>query len=112
MTPKKKEQAVKGVKSYQLEWMKEEINEFYEAIHLQDENEILDEAIGLIRTAQQFSESKRVMAWWEKVSPDVRKVLSNRRKYNKAFIEWKRKKTLKGQAKGVTAKSLIDFARL
>ena len=92
--------------------MKEEINEFYEAICLEDKNEILDEAIGLIRTAQQFSESKRVMAWWSKVSPDVKKTLSNKKEYNKAFKEWKKKKTLKGQAKGVTSKSLSDFAGL
>ena len=53
--------------------MKEEINEFYEAIFLQDKNEILDEAIGLIKTAQRFSDSKRVMAWWSKVKDDVKK---------------------------------------
>ena len=111
MTKKKKKLASMGVKKYQLEWMKEEINEFYEAVHLESEDDILDEAIGLIRTAQHFSESKRVMFWWEKVSEDVRKVLS-KRKFNKAFKKWKKKKTLKGQAKGVTAQSLIDFARL
>ena len=108
MTKEKKNLAVQGKKLIQLEWMKEEINEFYEAIYLEDKNEILDEAIGLIRTAQQFSESKRVMAWWNKVSPDVKKTLSNKKEYNKAFKEWKKKKTLKGQAKGVTSKSLSD----
>lgn len=112
MTKEKKNLAVQGRKLIQLEWMKEEINEFYEAIYLEDKNEILDEAIGLIRTAQQFSESKRVMAWWSKVSPDVKKTLSNKKEYNKAFKEWKKKKTLKGQAKGVTSKSLSDFAGL
>jgi len=112
MTKEKKNLAVQGKKLIQLEWMKEEINEFYEAIYLEDKNEILDEAIGLIRTAQQFSESKRVMAWWNKVSPDVKKTLSNKKEYNKAFKEWKKKKTLKGQAKGVTSKSLSDFAGL
>lgn len=112
MTKEKKNLAVQGRKLIQLEWMKEEINEFYEAIYLEDKNEILDEAIGLIRTAQQFSESKRVMAWWNKVSSDVKKTLSNKKEYNKAFKEWKKKKTLKGQAKGVTSKSLSDFAGL
>lgn len=112
MTKEKKNLAVQGRKLIQLEWMKEEINEFYEAIYLEDKNEILDEAIGLIRTAQQFSESKRVMAWWNKVSPDVKKTLSNKKEYNKAFKEWKKKKTLKGQAKGVTSRSLSDFAGL
>ena len=112
MTKKKKKMAVKGAKKYQLEWMKEEINEFYEAIYLENENEVLDEAIGLIRTAQQFSSSKRVINWWKKVSPDVLKVLSNKKKFNKAFIKWKYKKTLKGQAKDVIAHDLIDFANL
>lgn len=112
MTKEKKNFANEGKKMYQLEWMKEEINEFYEAIFLQNKKEILDEAIGLIRTAQQFSESKRVIAWWNKVYPDVKKVFSNKREYNKAFKQWKKKKTMKGQAKGVTAESLRDFAGL
>ena len=112
MTKKKKKMAVEGAKKYQLEWMKEEINEFYEAIYLENENEVLDEAIGLIRTAQQFSSSKRVIYWWNKVSSDVHKVFSNKKKFNKAFIKWKYKKTLKGQAKDVEAHDLIDFANL
>ena len=112
MTKKKKKMAVKGAKKYQLEWMKEEINEFYEAIYLENENEVLDEAIGLIRTAQQFSSSKRVIYWWNKVSSDVHKEFSNKKKFNKAFIKWKYKKTLKGQAKDVIAHDLIDFANL
>ena len=112
MTKEKKDLAVQGKKLIQLEWMKEEINEFYEAIFLQDKKEILDEATGLIRTAQQFSESKRVMAQWCKVKNDVKKALSNKKEFNKAFKNWKKKKTLKGQAKGVTAKSLEEFAKL
>ena len=112
MTKKKKKMAVEGAKKYQLEWMKEEINEFYEAIYLENENDVLDEAIGLIRTAQQFSSSKRVIYWWNKVSSDVHKVFSNKKKFNKAFIKWKYKKTLKGQAKDVVAQNLIDFANL
>lgn len=112
MTKKKKKMAVEGAKKYQLEWMKEEINEFYEAIYLENENDVLDEAIGLIRTAQQFSSSKRVVYWWNKVSSDVHKVLSNKKKFNKAFIKWKYKKTLKGQAKDVISQDLIDFANL
>jgi hypothetical protein len=50
MTGEKKIQAVNGNKLLQYEWMKEEINEFYEAIYLEDIEEIHDEAIGLIRT--------------------------------------------------------------
>ena len=70
-----------------------------------NKDEIFDEAIGLIRTAQQFNDSKRVMAWWYKVKNDVKKILSNKKEYNRAFREWKKKKTLKSQAKGVTAKA-------
>ena len=112
MNKNKKQLAVDGVKKYQLEWMKEEINEFYEAIYLEDEIEILDEAIGLIRTVQQFSNSKRVMNWWNKISADVKKVLSNKSKFKVAFAKWKHKKKLKGQANGITADSLIKFAKL
>lgn len=111
MTKNKKKLAVEGVKKYQLEWMKEEINEFYEAIYLENETEVLDEAIGLVRTAQHFSESKRVISWWKKVYPDVKKVLSDKKKFSKAFITWKHKKTIKKQAQEVTLKSLIDFMK-
>ena len=97
MTKEKKNLAVQGRKRIQLEWMKEEINEFYEAIYLGNKDEIFDEAIGLIRTAQQFNDSKRVMAWWYKVKNDVKKTLSNKKEYNRAFIEWKKKKTLKAK---------------
>ena len=112
MNKTKKDLAVEGNKKYQLEWMKEEINEFYEAINNQDEAEILDEAIGLIRAAQQFSESKRVLFWWEKIHNDVKTVLSNKQKFDKAFVQWKKRKTLKKQALNVTKKSLINFAQL
>ena len=112
MNKSKKKMAVDGQKRYQLEWMKEEINEFYEAIYLEDKEEILDEAIGLIRAAQQFSESKRVMNLWNKVSKDVKKVLLNKTEFNKAFTKWKIKKTKKNQAKDVTKESLISFAKL
>ena len=54
MTDEKKEKAVNGSKKYQYEWMVEEINEFYEALSMKDEVELRDEAVGLIRTYQQF----------------------------------------------------------
>ena len=72
--------------------MKEEINEFYEAIYLGNKDEIFDEAIGLIRTAQQFNDSKRVMAWWYKVKNDVKKILSNKKEYSGHLENGKRKK--------------------
>ena len=56
----KKMHAVAGNKLFQYEWMREEVNEFYEAIHLQDIEEIQDEAIGLIRTFQHFQDSIHV----------------------------------------------------
>ena len=86
MTRDKKGQAVNGNKNVQYEWMIEEVNEFYEAIALCDRDEVLDEAMGLIRTAQQFSGSKRVMKKWNWVAPDVRKV------FNETFIKWHAKK--------------------
>ena len=112
MTKEKKNLAEQGQKKYQLEWMKEEINEFYEAIYLNNKNEILDEAIGLIRIAQQFCESKRVIYWWQKVIDDVKIVLSKKSEFKKAFSKWKIRKESKGQAKNVTSKSLIDFANM
>ncbi len=51
-----------GNKFCQYEWMKEKVSEFYEAIYLQDKEEIFDEAIGLIRTYQHFHRSKPVIA--------------------------------------------------
>ena len=112
MDSDKKNMAVSGQKKYQLEWMKEEINEFYEAVSIEDNDEIMDEAIGLMRTAQQFSDSKRVLNCWHKVKDDVKKVFKNKSQYNKAFKKWKHKKTLKNQAKEVTSKSLLDFYEL
>ena len=64
MTDDKKTNAVLGNKLCQYEWMKEEVNEFYEAIFLQNMEEIRDEAMGLIRTVQQFQDSKRVVSLW------------------------------------------------
>ena len=111
MTSTKKKKAVEGIKK-QLEWMKEEVNEFYEAIYLNDKDEILDEAIGLIRTAQQFNESKLVIRLFKKVINDIRLVFSSKKIFSKAFKKWKIKKTKKGQAKGVTENHLIEFAKL
>jgi len=112
MTPLKKKKAIEGVKKYQLEWMKEEINEFYEAVYLNDKDEILDEAIGLIRTVQQFYKSKRVLKLWNNVKGDVRRVFTSKKIFSKAFKKWKIRKTKKGQAKGVKKDDLIKFAKL
>jgi hypothetical protein len=68
MTAEKKTHAVNGNKLFQHEWMIEEVNEFYEAIYLEDIDEIRDEAIGLIRTFQQFQDSKRVASLKERMS--------------------------------------------
>lgn len=79
MTAEKKTHAANGNKLFQYEWMKEEVNEFYEAIYLEDIEEIRDEAIGLIRAFQQFQGSKRVVSLWEKVRKDVLVVFPTRR---------------------------------
>lgn len=110
MTKDKKGQAVNGNKNVQNEWMIEEINEFYEAIDIGDWNEVLDEAMGLIRTAQQFSGSEKVMEKWNWVSSDVRKVFVNREIFEDTFNKWHKKKLEKGQAKGVISMDLLEFA--
>ena len=112
MNAEKKTWAIEGKKQFQLEWMREEANEFYEAISLEDEDEVLDKAIGLLRTAHHFSDNKRVQTLWHKVKPHVIEVLSDRETYDKAFKKWKKKKTLKGQAKGITSNRLLSFGGL
>jgi hypothetical protein len=112
MTSEKKTQAVNGNKLFQYEWMKEEVNEFYEAIHLEDIEEIRDEAIGLIRTFQQFQDSKRVVYLWKKVRKDVLRVFPTQRIFVEAFVKWHTKKIKKNQAKGVTPEELINISKL
>lgn len=112
MTADKKTQAVNGSKLHQHEWMKEEVNEFYEAIHLEEIDEIRDEAIGLIRTFQQFQDSKRVVSLWKKVRKDVLRVFPTRRIFIEAFSKWHKKKLLKNQAIGVTAEQLIQICKI
>jgi hypothetical protein len=106
MTNEKKDLAVAGNKVAQYEWMVEEVNEFYEAVHKNDPEEIRDEAMGLIRTVQQFSESKRVVALWKKVKADVALVFSSRKSFNDTFSKWHAKKLAKKQALGVISEDL------
>jgi hypothetical protein len=89
--------------------MKEEVNEFYEAIHLQDIEEIRDEAIGLIRTFQQFKGSRRVVALWKKVRKDVLLVFPTRKIFLEAFTKWHKKKLQKNQAKDVVPEDLNTY---
>jgi len=112
MTAEKKEQAVNGNKLIQYEWMKEEVSEFYEAIHLEDIEEIRDEAIGLIRTFQQFQDSKRVVSLWKKVKNDVSDVFPTHKIFLEAFDKWHKKKLQKNQAKGVTSEELINISKI
>jgi hypothetical protein len=112
MTTKKKTYAVNGNKLFQYEWMKEEVNEFYEAIYLEDIEEIRDEAIGLIRTFQQFQDSKRVVYLWKKVRRDVLDVFPTHRIFVDAFVKWHEKKLQKNQALGVTPEELIQISKL
>jgi hypothetical protein len=112
MTAEKKTNATNGNKLIQYEWMKEEINEFYEAIYLEDIEEIRDEAIGLIRTFQQFKESKRVVSLWKKVRKDVLDVFPTREIFVEAFVKWHKKKLQKNQAKGVTPEELIHISKI
>jgi hypothetical protein len=112
MTNEKKDLAVTGNKNYQYEWMVEEVNEFYEAVHLQIQEDILDEAIGLIRTVQQFGGSKRVISMWGKVRKDVAQVFPTRKLFLDTFVIWHAKKLAKKQALGVTADQLIKVSGL
>ena len=110
MTDDKKRDAVLGNKLCQYEWMKEEVNEFYEAVFFQNIEETRDEAMGLIRTVQQFSGSKRVVALWEKVRKDVAIVFPTRAVFNNTFKKWHAKKLAKKQALGVTVDDLIKVS--
>ena len=111
MTKEKKLLAVKGNKMYQYEWMKEEISEFYEAIYQKNNEEIFDEAIGLIRTYQHFYKSKRVTALWNKVRNDVISLFPNRRLFLNEFSNWHNKQLLRNQAKDVVPEDLIKIAK-
>lgn len=107
MTNKKKDLAVAGNKLAQYEWMIEEVNEFYEAVSNNDIEEIRDEAMGILRTVQQFSESKRVVALWKKIKPDVSIIFPTRKIFNATFTTWHTKKLAKKQAIGVIPESLF-----
>jgi len=112
MTNEKKINAASGNKLCQYEWMREEVNEFYEAIYLQDIAEIRDEAIGLIRTYQHFHDSARVVALWKKVRNDVSSVFPTREIFIETFEKWHAKKLKKNQAKDVVYEDLIKIAKL
>jgi hypothetical protein len=112
MTAEKKTHAVNGNKLFQHEWMIEEVNEFYEAIYVEDIDEIRDEAIGLIRTFQQFQGSKRVVSLWKKVRKDVLDVFPTHRIFLETFGKWHAKKLQKNQAHGVTPEELINISKL
>jgi hypothetical protein len=91
--------------------MMEEVNEFYEAIYLQDLEETRDEAMSLIRTFQQFKGSLRVVALWKKVRRDVLAVFPTRKIFLETFDKWHKKKLQKNQAKDVVSDHLINAAR-
>lgn len=112
MTDAKKTLASNGNKVFQYEWMVEEVNEFYEAVHLDNATEVQDEAMGLIRTVQQFHDSKRVVAMWKKVRKDVARVFPTRKTFLDTFAKWHAKKRAKNQAEGVVADDLARVARL
>ncbi len=112
MTNEKKDLAVAGNKNVQYEWMVEEVNEFYEAIHLHDMDEIRDEAMGLIRTVQQFGGSKRVVALWLKVRDDVSRIFPTRKIFVETFNKWHKKKVAKKQALDVVVDDLIRVSTI
>lgn len=111
MTDEKKKAAVDGNQDAQYEWMVEEVNEFYEAVYNNDKQEIKDEAIGLIRTFQQFN-NHRVKKLWKKVKTDVANVFTTPKDFTDAFQKWHAKKLKKGQAKDVTEEQLLKISGL
>jgi len=112
MTNEKKDLAVSGDEKSQIEWMMEEVNEFYEAVQKQDVEEIRDEAIGLIRTYQQFQQSKTVVRWWKLVRKDVMTAFRSRKIFMDTFAKWHAKKLKKNQAIDVLPEHLIAIAGL
>jgi len=112
MDNEKKDLAVSGHEKFQIEWMLEEVNEFYEAVHSQDIDEIRDEAIGLIRTFQQFHDSKTVVDLWKKVRNDVCMVFRSRKVFMDTFAKWHEKKLKKNPARDVVPEDLIKIAGL
>jgi len=108
----KKQCAVDGCEHCQIEWMIEEINEFYEAVSDGNKDDIEDEAIGLIRTYQQFQNISGVLELWKKVRNHVLEVFSTRDNFDMVFEKWHSKKRKKNQAIGVTAQQLIDISGL
>ena len=72
--------------------------------------EVYDEAIGLIRTAQQFKNNPYVQVLYNHVLNDLKRVFNTEELFRKEFDKWKKKKTIKGQAKGVTADSLLSWS--
>ena len=68
--------------------------------------------MGLIRTVQQFHDSKRVVAMWSKVRKDVARVFSTRKIFLETFSKWHAKKLAKNQAIDVVVDDLIRVARL
>jgi len=112
MDNRKKDLAISGDEDAQIEWMEEEVNEFYEAVHLGDIHEIRDEGMGLIRTYQQFRSSDTVSALWRQVRKDVVIVFRSKKIFMDTFHDWHKKKLKKNQAKDVTPEDLIKLARL
>jgi len=104
--------AESGCHACQIEWMREEINEFYEAVSKSNRAEIEDEAMGLIRTYQQFQGCSVVVELWKQVRDDVLAVFSSRAMFEAAFDKWHKKKLAKKQAIGVKVEDLIHEAGL
>ena len=109
MTPTKKTLALLGDKAAQLEWMREEIHEFHEAIHLGNRPEIVSECFGLLRTAAQFPETIDML---NKELFYIQSVMFMTHVPSE-YARYEREKHEQGQALGMTLASLLDvFERL
>ena len=104
MDDNKKTLAILGHVPSQREWMREEINEFREAIHLGNREEIIDECFGLLRTAQQFPITLEMLLEEAFFISSVMFMCDLDREYAKFAA----KKHAKGQASDMTLACLLE----
>lgn len=104
MTPNKKTLALLGHVSEQEEWMREEIQEFLEAMHLNNRADIIDEGLGLLLTAQAFPNTLALLKPYEFYVQTLMHMIHLPTEYAKFAA----KKHAKGQASSMTLEGLVQ----
>lgn len=124
MTNAKKIAAQEGVLSMQEEWLQEEIHELFEAAYLHNleaasctgqslaqlQAEVIDEAMGLIRTVQQFPRASYILTDSTKamrVLTGVIEELVMAGKFSAEYRKYEAKKHAKGQALDMTLEAMM-----